>query len=460
MILQTLPDPYPLASQALNQLLALGGAYSPSISHFEGHSNLNAKQFFLTGWAQSDQVVSWRIRTPTPGPYRCALLLNSAPGRQLMVQTDRGTQIVTVPNHGWQRLEAEAPIDLAGTDRIRLRLVESVEPAVELKSIELVHQGEAPRLAERVRRFRGDASWMKEAGYGIMVQVGGWSYPATGDKKPWPGFAETFDAEAFVDSIAAMGGQYLVWSATWCDYLFPAPSAAIAQILPQRVSRRDLIDELIEHCRRRGIRFVLYYHLGHDQPEVLLAKGWQAGWDQDGRDRSAWLDCEEDIFRQIGQRYGRGLDAIFLDDACCWYPANFESLGAALKTGYLERLIGYNSWILPSHTPFQDFYCGEGFTGAATPWPLEDGVIAEGPQQGLQMWGCCIFDGPDWGVHRPETQIDPPRDWTVDKIAAMVPRLEQERYSMVFNLLAYEDGRFAPDSYHLLCQAARRLGRA
>ena len=90
------------------------------------------------------------------------------------------------------------------------------------------------------------------------------------------GFAEDFDVKAFVDKVRDMGGKYIVWSATWSDYLFPAPIKAIAEVLPDRVSKRDLIGDLIKECHKYNIRVMLYYHLGHDSKEVLLAKGWKA----------------------------------------------------------------------------------------------------------------------------------------------------------------------------------------
>jgi hypothetical protein len=300
---------------------------------------------------------------------------------------------------------------------------------------------------------------MKEAGYGIMVQGGQWAYPATGEKKPWPGFAEDFDAESFVKKVDEMGGKFLLWSATWATYYFPGPIKAIAEVLPDRTSKRDLIGDLIRECKKRDIRFVMYYHLGHDEVPVLKSKGWEEGWDKKDRDLSAWLEREEKIFTEIGKRYGKGLDGIFLDDGCTWYPADFEKLGAALKVGNPDRIICYNPWIAAQFTPFQDFYCGEGFNGEETPWPIEDGIICSGPQKGLQCWGNFIFDGPGWGVNKPDMKIDAPKGWSVDKIAELTRKLEKERYSVAFNLLLYEDGSIGKESYEMLKEAAQKLKR-
>ena len=256
-----------------------------------------------------------------------------------------------------------------------------------------------------------------------------------------------------------MGGKYIVWSATWADYLFPAPIKAIAEVLPDHVSKRDLIGDLIKECQKYNIKVMLYYHLGHDHKDVLLAKGWKDSSVQDYASRQAWLDRETKIFTEMGNRYGKGLDAIFLDDGVVWYPADFEKLGAALKTGNPKRLICYNPWIAANLTPFQDFYCGEGFNGKETPYKIKDGYITEGPQKGLQLFGNFVFDGPDWGINKPNTIINPPKDWTVDKLVEMTKRLEKERYSVAINLLVYEDGTIGEESYNMLKQAAMKLKR-
>jgi hypothetical protein len=300
---------------------------------------------------------------------------------------------------------------------------------------------------------------MKSAGYGIMVQAGGWSFPPTGDKKPWPGFAEDFDANAFVEKVDEMGGKYVVWSVSWIDYLFPAPIQTIEKLMPGRTSQRDLVADLIKACHRHHMRFMIYYHMGHGSKEVLLAKGWKDSTEQDYSSRQKWLNTEVQIFKEIGMRYGTGLDGIFCDDDCVWYPADFEKLGAALKYGNSKRLICYNPWIGPAATPFQDFYAGEGLDVKKMPFKLDNGIIQEGPQKDLQMWGCFVLDGPDWGNYKKDMVINPPKGWTSDQIVEMTRTLEKEKYSVAIDLQMYEDGSFSNDSYTLLKAAAQKLKR-
>ena len=453
---QKMQDPVLLNPKTINCLLAVYAMRTPGIGEMTVAQIQPAdKQFWLQGFG-GDMQVAWDVSTIDAGEYRPTFVVKCSEGTEITVTGPNNSLVFRAPESGWQRCTSQDVLKLGvGVSRITLQVKKG---SADLNSIDLVNVAEEENIAQRIFAFRGDTSWMKDAGYGIMVQGGGWCYPPQGEKKPWPGFAKDFNAKTFVDQVDEMGGKYLVWSGTWIDYLFPAPIKAIEEIMPQRISQHDLIADLIAQCRKRDIRFMLYYHLGHGNREVLLAKGWKDAKEQDFAARTTWLDREAKIFTEIGRRYGTGLDAIFLDGGCTWYPADFEKLGAALKKGNPKRVICYNPWIIPSLTPFQDFWCGEGFNGQTTPYSLADGVVVKGPQQGLQLFGNFMFDGPDWGIHRPNTVIANTR-WTTDQIVKMTRRLEKERYSVAINLLMYEDGSMNPENVAILKEAAKQLKR-
>lgn len=458
MTRQLMQDPVVLQPHKINQLPAFDAMQTPGIKQFGPQSNLGAKRFWLIDFTGSS-TIAWNISVPEAGEYHVVFLVNIKNGKQVKLTGPLNTVVLTAPENGWQRSQAAMPLKLSGGNATLSLQLANGSDTMDIKSVELINVAEEKNIEKRIKAFKGDATWLKDAGYGIMVQVGGWAYPPKGDKKPWPGFAEDFDAKAFVDKVRNMGGKYIVWSAAWIDFLFPAPIKAIADVLPQRVSRRDLLGDIIKECQRYNIKVMMYYHLGHDHKDVLLAKGWKDAPEQDYNSRQQWLKTEEKILTEIGNRYGEGLNAVFLDDGCTWYPADFESLGAAVKAGNPRRLVCYNPWIGANPTPFQNFYCGEGFDGKETPYKIAEGNITAGPQKGLQLFGCSIFDGPDWGNYKPNLVIDPPTNWTADKIVAMTKRLEKERYSVAINLLMYEDGSIGEESYKILMEAAKKLKR-
>ncbi len=56
----------------------------------------------------------------------------------------------------------------------------------------------------------------------------------------------------------------------------PAPIKAIDDILPGRTSERDLIGELANALDKRGVKLIIYYHLGHDGNPNL--DWWKKNW--------------------------------------------------------------------------------------------------------------------------------------------------------------------------------------
>jgi hypothetical protein len=114
-----------------------------------------------------------------------------------------------------------------------------------LMSVELVNASATKDLNARVRSFRSSTKWFTDAKYGVFLQWGQGGYPAQGDKKKWPQMIDDFDVEKFADTMQDIGAGYVIWSATWRNYYFPAPIKTIDNILPGRTSRRDLIGELI-----------------------------------------------------------------------------------------------------------------------------------------------------------------------------------------------------------------------
>ena len=131
--------------------------------------------------------------------------------------------------------------------------------------------------------------------------------------------------------------------------------------------------------------------------------------------------------------------------------APFERLGKALKARNPDQIISYNSWIMPRFTEFQDFHFGEGNEqGTAGIGPKGgDGIVADGPQKGLQGHANFILDGPNWGIHSPETKINPPK-WTKDQVSKMVKNAVEHKLALSFNLLMYEDGSVSPASLEMM----------
>lgn len=266
---------------------------------------------------------------------------------------------------------------------------------------------------------------------------------------------DDFNVAKFADMVQSTGAGYVIWSATWRTYYFPAPIQAIERIMPGRTSKRDLIGELAEALNRRGIKLMLYYHCGYGDREWQAHNFGTNDANQIGTDalfRKNWVS----IITEVGERYGSRLAGWFIDEG--WYPSPFEEQNRALKAGYAGRIVSFNDWVRPRLTDFEDVEFGEAFNGLNNgagklfpdgPPPGGDGIYVEGPHKGLQAHGMFILDGagygPEWGIWRPDTSIAKPR-FTSEQIVDMAKYAKAHHVALSFNLLMYEDGTVSPAS--------------
>lgn len=439
----------------VNILLAVESACSKSISRYGNNGpGLPVKRMWIQAWTHPDESVGWKVSAPKAGAYELTFLLAAErPGAVIRVigPENEFSYAATSKANKWDRETAAGVLNLpAGESTITLKLAE--KNTIQLKLVELVEVSAKSAIEKRLADFRAAAeaerTRFKESGYGVMVQGGGWAYPPHGEKKPWPGFAEDFPVERFADQVESMGAKFVIWSVTWSRYLVPAPLEAVDQIAPGFTAKRDLLGELADAFHKRGIQMFFYYHLGHGE------RGWwEHNWDP--KDRPGLLQENwKKIIGEMGQRYGTKLSGWFFDDDCVYCPSDYEELGAAARTGHPGRLLSYNPWRVPAFTRFQDIYFGETNDGS----PTIDGIISKGGNRGLQGFHMQIYDGPGWGIGRPDQKAGQPRA-SVEKTEAVVRKSEANKTPVAFNLLIWEDGSMPEESVKNLQEVARKLGR-
>lgn len=143
--------------------------------------------------------------------------------------------------------------------------------------------------------------------------------------KSFDALAQGFDVPRFVNDIASWETEYLIFTA-WHANINPLfPSETMRKWgLASHVCPRDLLRELIDACKARGIAVVLYTHPrdGHDlRGEDRIRTGWGAGkgahggdpdWSQ--FDYAKWNDFTNDLYAELVERYGRDIVGLFLDE--------------------------------------------------------------------------------------------------------------------------------------------------
>ena len=407
----------------------------------------NYKRFWVENWKSPDDSFEWTVEAPLDGKYKASILIAGNPGVKVELAGPINKLGCTLQEKGWDKVTVPGELELRkGVNTIRISVFEAAD--LKLKSVELINSNDLKKIDKRVKNFRSDTKWMADAGYGLMFQWGEWGYPQHGPKKVWPKMIDDFNVETFANMCSKLGAAYVVWSATWSTYYFPAPIKAIDNILPGRTCSRDLIGELADALNKRDIKLVLYYHLGHGTN--VNAEWWARNWVSQN-DMTKYFDNFCSITTEVSERYGKKLAGWMIDDGMIYYPGPYERMGKALKAGNPDRLIAYNSWVLPRFTEFQDFFFGEGNENGIDGSGLKggNGIVAHGGQKGLQGFATFIIDGPDWGICRAETKINSPR-YSKDEVKTLVNNATERKLALAFNLLMYEDGSVSPASLEMM----------
>ncbi len=313
------------------------------------------------------------------------------------------------------------------------------------------------KLAAQAALGAAPTDWMVQAKYGVMVHWTSQSKPEQGSPLAYCQAVRNFDAQRFADVLDEMGAGYVVFTTSHAEFYFPGPNKVIDEILPHRTCSRDLVSDLAQALSKHGIKLELYFHPGHDDIEW-----WRRTHFDDDKDKYFELWCR--VISQVGEQYGLSIAGYWFDDATfTYYPFNapWAKMAAASKQGNPDRLVSYNSWILPKVSDFYEVFAGEndfstemingfGFL------PVDGtGKFTGGPQSGLQGQITTIING-DWGHFKVNTPISPPRyspDTMITKIRDAISR----RNVPTFDVEVYQDGRISPETLALFKEIRRAI---
>lgn len=407
-------------------------------------NNPAPKRIWLEGWQSIEQVLTWQVFAPVEGRYEVTLISTGIPAVRVTGGMD-GPLNAAIADLGWNRnLLGEIRLP-QGTSTLRLELAANLGSAGSLRSLDVLPVAAKDDYQQRVASLRADTSWIRQKGYGVMLQYGAWGYPENGDRNPWEQVAGDFDVAEFARMVDEdMGAKWVIWSITWRGSHFPMPLATVDAIVPDHTIQRDLMADLAAALKSRGIKMMFYYHPGHED-----AAWWAANW-QDPYHKKRFIDNWIAVMTEIGNRYGEDLAGWFFDDGVCYSPAPFEAMTRAAKSGFPGRLVSYNNWILPILTDFQDVQMGEGFTGSAETEVGSNGIYEGGPHEGLQAHGMFCVNSYEWGIWRPNTVT--PLNVNADMAIGIVKNANRRGQAMSLNFDMYEDGTVTPETLDMFRQ--------
>jgi len=404
---------------------------------------------WIEGWTNVDASVTWRVRVPSACDYTLAMTYSCAPGNggsQFEITDHSGkvagtTRETTGMFGGWENFEKRA---LDGNLHLRKGVNSITLRAIKSKSGEILRlyglylyspQAKAAlaAAAERARKECASTGWFQTAQYGLMVHWAASTAPRSGQPPPFCDAVQDFDVPRFADMVRSTGAAYLVFTLAHGIQKFPAPFQAVDAVARGRTCTRDLPGELADALAQRGVKLIFYYHHGVGDPVWANASGFLQS------DKSPFFAHEAAILQEAGLRYGTKLAGWWFDDR---YPLQpFEALYHATKAGNPDRIVAWNSWILPKSTDFQEYWAGE-VGGALMRLPEKGYFDDSGPQSGLQPHVMIFTDDP-WMHTQINTEIQAPR-FSDQELADYITDCNRKGAPVTLNIGVYLDGTASP----------------
>jgi hypothetical protein len=433
-------------------LMAVDGRYSTGLQEFQGGGH---GKFHLRHWTNEQFSVAWKINVPVAGDYHVNLLarLQGADAvATLKIQGD-GTGVEMPLGQSarqWDRHSFPKTLALKpGEQAIDLQF-RPKEPGskinLEVLSVELVRPMIKERLHAEAKQMRVDTTWLQKTGHGAMVHWTSQTQPRNGVPKPYAQAVQDFDVKSFAQQMRDCGVGFVVLTTSHAEMRFPGPNKALDSLLPGRTAARDLVADLIVELKKYNIQLMLYYHIGAaSDPQWLEASGfWKT-------DTTQVFENWRKIISEIGVRYGDGLTGWWFDDGSVNYyyrSAPWKSLLQTARAGNPKRLVGFNSWELPSPTAFHDLYLGEGNRSPSGTGALlarnGSGRYPSGSHEGLQSCSTLVFES-DW-IYMRRGQPISGCQFSVENIRQMIQDFKAYHNVLIFNFEITQEGTISPES--------------
>lgn len=419
------------------------------------------KMGWIQAWGDKSDSVSWRPDVARAGDYEISAIVQSG-GQNCSIEiaVDERMLHADCTGEGWSRVQAGTIHLTAGAHSIQVTS-SGAAPVATFYSLEFVRPSVKEQLAAAGKKQQVSTDWMVAAKYGLMFHWTGQSKPPHGPALDYCDAVRAFDVDKFAKMVSDTGAGFIVITTTLSKFYFPGPNAVIDSILPGRTCPRDLVGDLADALNLRHIRLELYFHPGHDD-----APWWQRTHFNDA-DKSAYFQQWRAVISSIGNQYGKKLAGWWFDDAAfTYYPFNpdWEQMTAAARAGNPDRVVAYNSWILPKLNDFYDVYTGENGSWETKYEDLDflpaggTGRYTGGPQAALQAEITAIVNG-SWGHFKSDQPIGPLRFSDDDFVSKLKDAISRKEVPLL-DVDVYQDGSISPQTLQQFQTVRKAIGLA
>ncbi|TWU34602.1 Alpha-L-fucosidase [Novipirellula aureliae] len=168
--------------------------------------------------------------------------------------------------------------------------------------------------------------------YGIFVHYGSMTpYPDGSRLKNVDEAADNFDVQGFVDDIAKMSPEYLIFTAwhLWQEPLYP--SAKMTQWRGEdHSSRRDVLQELLDACDAKGID-VYFYIQPSEAHNYTAADQAAVGYVDRSTKTETYNNFLNEMIAEITDRYKTQFKGFWFDKGLSYRCTNTKRIGETIR---------------------------------------------------------------------------------------------------------------------------------
>lgn len=241
--------------------------------------------------------------------------------------------------------------------------------------------------------------------------------------------AEHFDADALCDFAVRAGMRYVVLT-TMHHEGFRLYTTELSDFsAPRSPAGRDLVAELIQAARARGLRVGLYHSLNNwtDKPDSVDAL-------EHPNHYTTFIDNTFARIRELVTRYNP-IDILWYDG---WWPFNAEGWQAEAMNAMVREIQPHILFNGRNGLP-GDFGTPEGHVSAPKPW---------------RPWEACMTLNNNWGYHAGDDNWKSPR-----AVVEMLAKAANGRGNILLNIGPRGDGSVPEPSVEILEQVGAWLQR-
>jgi len=223
--------------------------------------------------------------------------------------------------------------------------------------------------------------WFRDARWGVFFHYlavpTGSELTTIVSSEAWNRRVDRFQTGVVAAQLERVGARYLIFTIGQTSGHYASPNATYDDIVglkPSKCAQRDLVMDLYDALRPRGIRLMVYlpsFAPRHDSTalERLGASGGVVNGERVGGRFAEFQRNWEAIIREWSLRWGDKISGWWIDGAYFpdeMYrhpePPNFESFADAMRSGNPDSIVAFNPGVrvpVISLTEHEDYTAGE-----------------------------------------------------------------------------------------------------